>query len=524
MYISYLDQIKQRLTVEGKLNQSDIIRQILSDYSHNEKTKFMEIGERYYYGEHDILKHSFKRTLVYDHISADNSDDGHEHDGVTEVINENNSNKRNIHAFHQLMVDQKASYIVGKPPSITVNNDDAFQEAITTRTNDEDFPDMLYDWVVSASNKGIEWVHPYYDPNGILRYCIVPANEVIPFYDTEHQSILQDAVRFYTIQVISEGKPVQRYKVEWWTANDVTYYVQNEEKNFLLDPSYKCNPAPHWWDVTFVDGAEQSRKPNIWGRVPFIALHNNSADISDLGGIDKYESPKGIKSLIDAYDMISSKSTNDQIDLAALFWVIKGFNDDYASSMIKRLQINKAINISGGDQGDGVTAQQVTLNVEERIKWLDMLRNDIFYFGKGIDTRDDNLGNAPSGVALKFKYTQLDLKANPMILKLKKALKDLFWFITADINQQNGTKYDSSGIVTTINKSIIANDSETVTMINNSRGLVPDKILLAHHPLVDDVNQAMADMAEQQAAQVKLRSQIFLNNDVPPGNENGGGT
>lgn len=217
--------------------------------------------------------------------------------------------------------------------------------------------------------------------------------------------------------------------------------------------------------------------------------------------------------------MISSATTNDQIDLVALYWVVKGFGGETAREIVKRLQMNRVVNVSGGEPGDGVKAQQVTLSVEERCKWLDMLRHDIYHFGMGIDTSDEQLGNNPSGVALKFKYTQLDLKANPLILKLKKALKDLFWFLTDDINRRQGTAYDSSKIVVTVNKTMIVNEAETVNMIMQSRGLVPDNILLAHHPLVDDAEQAEKDLEAQQTKQDARRKQMFGNDDAPPGGD-----
>jgi SPP1 family phage portal protein len=364
-------------------------------------------------------------------------------------------------------------------------------------------------------------VHPYYDPDGSLHYIVVPANEVIAFYDSEHQRTLEDVVRFYTFDVVSSGQTVKRYKVEWWTGHDVTYYIQDEHGNYMLDPAYPINPAPHWWNVTTVDGAETSREAHSWGRVPWVPLYNNSEASSDLGGQDENGQPCGIKSLIDAYDMISSATTNDQIDLVALYWVVKGFGGETAREIVKRLQMNRVVNVSGGEPGDGVTAQQVTLSVEERCKWLDMLRHDIYHFGMGIDTSDEQLGNNPSGVALKFKYTQLDLKANPLILKLKKALKDLFWFLTGDMNRRQGTQYDSSQIVVTINKTMITNDAETVNMIMQSRGLVPDKMLLAYHPFVDDAEQAEKELEEQQVEQDERRSKMFGNNDVPPGGDKG---
>lgn len=177
------------------------------------------------------------------------------------------------------------------------------------------------------------------------------------------------------------------------------------------------------------------------------------------------------------------------------------------------------LSIEGGESGS-VTAQQVTLSVEERIKWLDMLRHDIYHFGMGIDTSDEQLGSNPSGVALKFKYTQLDLKANPFITKLKSALKELFWFMTEDINRRLGASFDSSGVRVTVNKTMIVNDLERVQMIMQSRGLLPDKMLLAAHPLVDDATEAEEELEEQQQKQDQRRKLMFGGDGAaaqPPG-------
>lgn len=520
MYISDLDLIKQRLTIEGKLNQSEIIKMILNDAETDWQRLFMAIGERYYSGEQDILGHNFQRSEVYDTVPAENSPDHQDHDTITTVINKNNSNMHNVHNFFQLLVDQKAEYVLGKAPTVSVDGSDdnsdqqAYSDALAVYTEDEDFGDILHSWILGAATKGIEWLHVYYDPAGALQYCIVPAGEVIAFYDSARQRTLEDVVRVYMFDVVSGGQSVKRHKIEWWTDHDVTFYVEDENGNYMLDPVFPVNPAPHWFNVTSTDGMEVSREDANWGRVPFIPLRNNDYEFSDLGG-EKNGHGFGIKSLIDAYNMISSASTNNQIDLVELYWIIQGYGGEVASQISKKLQMNKAIAVDGTTDGS-VTAQQVTLSVEERCKWLDMLRADIFRVGQGVDIYDDSLGNDTSGVAISFHYEPLDEKANKVILKLKKALKDFFWFITQDINSKNVTQYDSSAITVTINKSRITNDLALVQMIMQSRGLVPDKILLAAHPLVDDADQAYQELQAQQAEQAQRQAAMF-GGDVPPG-------
>ena len=400
-----------------------------------------------------------------------------------------------MHNFHSLLVNQKNGYIVGKAPSVTVEGADkntelkAFEDRVTAATSDEDFSDSLSDFVVGASNKGVEWLHPYYDTTGgPLQFAVVSAVELRPFFDTSLQKKLTDMIRYYSITVIVKGEEKQRKKVEWWTAKDVSYYTENDEGEFICD-----RRRPHWYDTTAVDGVETERVESGWGRVPFIPLFNNSIHAGDL---------ENIKGLQDAYNLISSASTNNQIDLVELYWLIQGYGGETAKAIRQKLQINKAASIT--DPNGKISAEQVNLSVGERIAWLNLLRKDIFQFGMGIDMDSESIGSAPSGVALEFRYGHLDLKADPLISKLKKALKEIAWYITQDINLKNGTDYDYTLIKVDINKSIIVNEAEKVTMIEQSRGLVPDKILLAKHPFVDDAAQAYDELLEQKKQNMEM--------------------
>ena len=205
----------------------------------------------------------------------------------------------------------------------------------------------------------------------------------------------------------------------------------------------------------------------------------------------------------------------NQIDLVELYWIVQGYGGETAKAIQRKLQMNKAVSIS--DPQGKVSAEQVTLGVQERLAWLDMLRSDMYSLGMAIDTTADKFATAPSGVALKFLYTPLDQKANMMVIKLKRALKQFMWFITQNINLKQGTEYDSALIRVDVNKTIITNDAETVTMIQQSQGIVPDTILLAKHPFVDDVNQAIKDLEKQREEAAKR----FLDGDVPPGDGEG---
>ena len=199
MYITNMELIKQKLASEGRLSTSDIIKQILKDEDANPAKQYMVAGKRYYDGGHDILQHDFRQSWVYDEVetAAEIDRSGHL------IVNENNSNHHNVHNIYQQQVDQKTAYIVGKPPSVTVEGAEdhselkSFENAVTAVTSDEEFADTLNDYVTGASNKGVEWLHVYYDKAGKLQYVITPAEEVILFM-------------------------IQHIKKSWWSSSDIT--------------------------------------------------------------------------------------------------------------------------------------------------------------------------------------------------------------------------------------------------------------------------------------------------------------
>ena len=213
----------------------------------------------------------------------------------------------------------------------------SFEDAVTAVTSDEEFADTLNDYVTGASNKGVEWLHVYYDKAGMLQYVVTPAEEVIPFYDSVYQKELVELIRYYSVAVVADGKETLRKKVEWWTKDDVTYYEESESGEYILDLARSPNPSAHWYRITTANGLVTRREPHGWGRVPFIPLYNNGRHASDL---------TRIKGLQDAYNLISSASTNNQIDLVELYWIVQGYGGETAKAIQRKLQMNKAVSIS----------------------------------------------------------------------------------------------------------------------------------------------------------------------------------
>ena len=288
-------------------------------------------------------------------------------------------------------------------------------------------------------------------------------------------------IRYYDIKVLDEGREKTKRRVEWWTAEDVTYFTENGDGEFLQEKS--CG---HWAVTALLDGEETETEQHGWGRVPFIPLRNNEKELTDL---------QLVKGLIDAYDFVSSEGTNNLLDLVDLYWVIQGYGGETASAVAKKLQINKAVQIS--DSSGNVEAKQVQLPVEGRLDWMQMLRKDIFHFGMGVDTDSDDWGKAASGVALKFQYAMFYLKINGIVPEIKRAVKEFFRFATEDRNRENGTDWDWRKIQITLNTNGITDDMETMQIIAASKGMVSEKTLLGKHPFVEDVNSEMEQLERE---------------------------
>lgn len=482
MFLTYTDFLNATLTADAKLNESEIIKTIINEDLNDERKEKMAEGERYYAYEHDILKKDFRTKRISETVV---DEDGNEKERVGAFSNPNRSNAKTVNGFHRVLVDQKTAYLLGKPPVITVKQGEdeerriKYQRFIDEKV-DEEFCEVLQRLVTGASNKGFECLHFYYDSNGELKYCIVPAEEVIPIYDSTYETELVQLIRYYNITAIRDGKRTLRKKVEWWTKDEVTYYVENDDRAFELDKSVSYNPSPHWWRVESLDGMEKRREAHSWGRVPFIILKNNAKCTTDL---------EGIKGLIDAYDLLSSEGVNNLLDLVELYWVIEGYGGEAAGAIARKLQINKAVHVT--DSSGSIEAKQIDIPMEGRISYLKFLRRDIFQFGQGLDIDINKYSSAPSGTSLKFQYVLLDLKADCLAVNLKRVIKEMFAFITEDFNRRSGEKFDPKSINVLIKKTMVTNDYETVQMIEKSMGFVSDKTLLSHHPLVANVTEEM---------------------------------
>ena len=149
---------------------------------------------------------------------------------------------------------------------------------------------------------------------------------------------------------------------------------------------------------------------------------------------------------------------------------------------------------------------------------MGIARKSIFYFGEGVDVDNENF-RSPSGIALKFLYTGLDLKANRMVRKLKKALQKFMWFVVEYINRTENKSYDYEEVTFTINKAVIFNETEKIDSLVASEGMLSKRTILENHPYVDDPEQEQSRLDAEE--QERVDSGMVNLANVVPTDENG---
>ena len=455
----------------------------------------MRNGQSYYEAKHDILKKKLNEYTIYDQVNKQQ----------VKKINENKSNEKVPHPFHQKQVNQKVSYCCSKPITLKYNKKtDKNITDVVWNVLGFKFEKLLKNRAKEASNKGRAWIHPNYK-DGKLVFEKYRAEECIPIFDTETQSYLVGFIHFYTIQDLSGDEVKEKIYVEYWDEKEVTYYEEYEtekETVFIEDvtrPALGCHWTTTIYDATLNNVLRVER--HSWGRVPFIAIENNEECTTDL---------ENIKPLIDAYDLINSNFVNTVEDLKEIIWLVNGYGAEDLLAYIEAIKVNGVARTN--DTTGKIDAKTIPIPYEARKTLLDMLRSLIYEFGRAVDTANrDLIGQAPSGVSLEFLYSDLDQKADDLIVGLKTAIYEILWYVLEDLKQQGKidrtiNEFDFS---IEFNKTRIFNEIEKVNALSNDN-VMSIKSKLEKHPWVDDVDIEYERIQEEKMENLK-QQQEYLN-------------
>ena len=406
------------------------IKRFIDDDRMSEKKRFAAVGQRYYEADHDIMK---CRLFYY------NADGNLEEDKTR-------SNIKISHPFFTELVDQTASYLLSSKenPIQAKDNSQGLQDYLDAYFDDE-FWAEVFDLIVGANSKGFEYVYAYKNAENRLAFQCADSMGVVEVREKDTDDGCKYIIYWYADRIEKGRKVIKRIQV--WSENDVTYYVQaGDTGKIVLDKSVQVNPRPH---VVYTDPVSGGKMGYGLGFIPFWRLDNNRKQFSGL---------KPIKGLIDDYDLMMCGLSNNVVDFDQPLHVVSGFQGDNLDELQQNLKTKKIV---GVDDNGGVSVQTVDIPYQARQAKASEDEKNIYRFGMGFNSSQVGDGNV-TNVVIRSRYTLLDLKANKLEKRLKQLLKQLVKVVLAEINKEHDKDFQLSDIRFDFTRDIMTNETENI--------------------------------------------------------------
>ena len=443
---------------KDNINLSEVESIIMWHFSSENYRKMLD-GNRYYAGEHDILKRN--RTAIGD-------------DGKLITVH-NLPNNKIINNQYKKLVKQKVNYIASKTPSISTDNE-KYNELLNDLF-DKGFLKTIKRIATDVYNNGIGWLFLYVDEEGNLKFKRINSVEVIPMWTDNDHTELKYAIRKYVNQVYRNGRYEKETHIELYKDSGVEYYILNDNKLNLVEKKTYLT----------VDDT-----PYNWQRIPLISFR-----------ADELEQPllNRVKSLQDGLNMLMSDFMNNmQEDSRNTILVIKNYDGENLGEFRRNLATYGAVKVR--EEGE-VSSLQVEVNAGNYDAIVKLLKQTIIENGAGFDSKADTLGNNPNQLNIRSMYSEIDLEANDFETEFQASFEDLLWFVANHLKNTGKGDFLNEKVEVVLNRDILVNESQAITDIKNSVGIISEETILAQHPWVTDVQAEQERLKKEREEKIK---------------------
>ena len=448
------DLPEQPITINLKVNEKRIVDWLFS------KDRLEQIaGDKYYKGIHDILFR--KRTA----IGANG-----------ELIQVDNlPNNKIVDNQYKKIVDQKTNYLVSKSVTFLTELDvnKKLQDEINKYFN-YDFDILMKAICADSLNCGIGWLYVYYDEKGKFKLKRFAPYEILPIWKDEEKTELEFVIRFYDIKKYVNGEFKIFHKVEIYKQDGIEYY---DFINNQLIP-----------DTTKESGAyfKINNKNYNWGKIPITYFKYNYFMLPLI---------RDLKTLQDVLNTaLSDWQNNMQEDSRNSILILKNYDGENLGEFRQNLATYGAVKIR--EDGD-VKLLKVEINTGQYKEFIEFIKKEMISVAKAYDAIDLRSGNEPNELQIKSVLNDIDMDANSMDIEFKHSLKRILWFFKADLANRNIGNFFDDDTEIIFNKDQITNESQVISDIKNSVGIVSHKTLLKNHPYVYDVEQEEKQIQEE---------------------------
>jgi SPP1 family phage portal protein len=478
------------LVVSGVMTEKQFFEAEIRNWKQSKTRKNQIMGERYYRGEHEILKR--KRTVIGK-------------DGLLQEV-ENLPNNRIVDNQYAKMVDQKTNYLFGKPFNIQtddVNYEDALQKVFNKK-----FHRMLQNLGEASLNGGIAWLYVFYDESGEFKFKRFEPWEILPFWKDAEHTLLDCVVRVYDASVY-EGMTLKTVeKVEIYRETGIEYFD-------LLNGSLVENEALPSTNYVIVEDEAGENKGYNWGRIPILPFKYNDEETPLICKV------KSIQDSIN--DMLSDFKNNMQEDSRNTILIIKNYDGENLADFRYNLAQFGAVKVKTIDGSEGgVDALQVEVNADNYKAILEIFKKALIENAMGFDAKDDRLSGNPNQMNIQSMYSEIDLDANGIETEYQASFEDLLYLVNAHLANTGQGDFENIDVEIVFNRDMIMNEADIINNVKNSVGILSTETLIANHPWVTDVQAEIERLDKEKQEAVDEYADAFPqgeNSDVKAGDE-----
>lgn len=474
-----------------KVTDEEFIVLEIQRFKASKRRKEMIDGEKYHEGNHDILRR--QRTIIGE-------------DGKLTVV-DNLPNNRIVDNQYGRMVDQKKNYLLGQP--IVFKSDHEVYGKSLKKIFNKRFQRLIKNVGEDSLNCGIGWIMPFYNEHGEFTLKRFKPYEVIPGWaDADHTS-LDYVIRIYEV-IAYEGKKEKIIeKVEVYDENGIYRFILDGGK---LTPDDE--PFSNYFTVIDQEGEDVMEQGWNWQKIPLIPWKYNAKEIPLI---------RKVKSLQDGLNMIISNFQNNmEEDARNTILILVNYDGENLGQFRKNLATYGAVKVKTVDGAAGdVRTMQVEVNADNYKVILEIFKKAIIENAKGYDAKDDRMAGNPNQMNIQSMYSDIDLDANEMETEYQASFEDLLWFVNVHLFNAGLGDFDEEEVEIIFNRDIMISESEVITNIKDSVGILSDETLISQHPWVDDP-QAELDKIAAQKEKDLLEYQNAFPQPADPQQVNGG--
>ncbi|MCM1545257.1 MAG: phage portal protein [Ruminococcus sp.] len=431
--------------------------------------RMMQIkGHLYYNGEHDILTR--KRTAIG------------ENGKLQEVTNL--PNNRIIDNQYGKLVNQKANYLLGQP--FVVESDNEQYVKILQKVFNKRFMKTLKNAGKAALNGGIAWLYPYYSESGEFAFRMFPSYEILPFWKDSEHTVLDLAVRLYSVISYEGTTPTVVEKVEVYDLKGMHRYIID---GGILVPDVSENNDVDSAHITVTDSKGNVTSLN-WSKIPLIAVKYNENEIPLI---------KKVKTLQDGINVMLSDFENSmQEDARNTILVLKNYEGTNLGEFRRNLATYGAVKVRyDGETKGGVETLEITVNAENYKSIVEIFKKAIIENGMGYDAKDDRLSGNPNEMNIQSMYSDIDIDANDMETELQAAFEEILWFVNAHLANTGKGNFENEEVNIIFNRDILINETQAIDGCVKSVGILSDETIVSQHPWVDDPQKELERIERQ---------------------------